>query len=449
VHAARAQWLLGAYFLQVSRRPGAAAAAATWLQRAADAGVAPAVDRLADLHLRGWGMARSVAGSLALQQRLAARGFQRAAWESGYLAGQAEAGATPGAAASAFARGCALGYPPAYYSLGLRFATGDGVERDAAFARALLLRAADARFPDARAAADELVPEAEAGNAARDWHAHLKANFDAADGLLDALVPAANPVDGSVDPLVVRLEAHLAAIGHPAIRIENGRLQVAPGGAAPASGVTREWKWLAQRPRVAVCAAFATREECAHLMHKVGGSLARAREFVRGGDNDESEIENFNGSGRPLGPMHTDAVVRILEARIAGMTAWRMDALEPCSIIRYEAGEEYRPHVDYFTDPQIARNVAERNDPGGQRIATFLLYLRAPDRGGETVYEQAGVTVRGEAGLGVLHYNVTPDGRQDEQSLHSGRPIEGGEKWLWRSTLREQDLYDASVVPPA
>lgn len=448
-HAARAHWLLGAYFVQVSARPEAAAEAATWLQRAADAGIAPAIDRLADLCLRGWGVARSPERALTLQQRLAARGFQRAAWEVGYLASQAEAGAEPGVAASAFARACALGYPPAYYSLGLRFATGAGVARDAAFARALLLRAADARFPDARAAADELAPEADAGAAAADWHARLKANLDAAEGLLAALVPGIASADGSLDPQVARLEAHFASVGHPALRIEDGRLRIAPDGGASMPAIARGWNWLAQRPRVAVCADFATREECAHLMHKVADSLTRARDFVRGGDNDDSEITNFNGSGRPLGPMHSDAVVRSLEARIAGMTDWRRDALEPCSIIRYEAGEEYRPHVDFFSDEQIARNLATRNDPGGQRIATFLLYLRAPDLGGETVYEHAGVTVRGEPGLGALHYNVTPDGRQDTQSLHTGRPIVGGEKWLWRSTLREHSLYDApdTAVP--
>lgn len=447
-HAARAYWLLGAYFVQVSARPGAAAEAAAWLQRAADAGIAPAIDRLADLCLRGWGVARSPARALALQQRLAARGFQRAAWETGYLADQAGSGADAGLAASAFARACALGYPPAYYSLGLRFATGAGVARDAAFARALLLRAADARFPDARAAADELVPAEEAGAAAADWHARLKANLDAADGLLAALVPGIDSADGSLDPQVAKLEAHFASVGHPALRVADGRLAVAAGGAAPSAPAARDWNWLAQHPRVATCADFATREECAHLMHKVGDSLARARDFVRGGDNDDSEIANFNGSGRPLGPMHADAVVRCLEQRIADMTGWRTGALEPCSIIRYEAGEEYRPHVDFFTDEQIARNLAERNDPGGQRVATFLLYLRAPEAGGETVYEHAAVAVRGASGLGVLHYNVTPDGRQDAESLHTGRPILRGEKWLWRSTLREHDLYDASGALP-
>src|SRR5690606_20744929 len=169
------------------------------------------------------------------------------------------------------------------------FATGAGVARDAAFARALLLRAADARFPDARAAADELVPAEEAGAAAADWHARLKANLDAADGLLAALVPGIDSADGSLDPQVAKLEAHFASVGHPALRVADGRLAVAAGGAAPSAPAARDWNWLAQRPRVATCADFATLEECAHLMHKVGDSRARARAFVRGGATAECE----------------------------------------------------------------------------------------------------------------------------------------------------------------
>jgi hypothetical protein len=43
--------------------------------------------------------------------------------------------------------------------------------------------------------------------------------------------------------------------------------------------------------------------------------------------------------------------------------------------------------------------------------------------------------------MGVIHYNVTATGEQDHASLHSGKPIVRGEKWLWRSTLRKRSLY--------
>lgn len=439
-------WRLGAYYLQVTVWPDAHAQAAQWLERAAQAGVAPAIDRLATLHLQGLGVGFDSARALRLQTHLADAGFQQAAWETGYLRDQFGEG-TPGEAASAFARACALGYPPAYYSLGLRMARAAGDCRDAAFARALLLRAADAGFPDAREAADELVPEALCGAAALQWHVRLKENLATARPLLHQLAPSDVPLDRpSLHPRLHQIEAHFAAIGHPAITLDaHARLRVADAAVGLLRAAPSALQWLCREPKIAVSRGFASREECAQLMHKVAPSLRRADAYVkRDRDNDASEANQFDGQGHPPGALHADAVVRLVERRIVAAAGWSMAALEPHSVIRYQPGEQYLPHVDSFTPEQIARDRA-RGDFGGQRSVTFLLCLRAPEEGGETFFHHPQLAVRGLAGQALLHYNAVPDGGLDVQSLHSGRPVVRGEKWMWRSTLREHALYPSSA----
>ncbi|MBS0455736.1 MAG: 2OG-Fe(II) oxygenase [Proteobacteria bacterium] len=443
-------WRLGAYYLQVTVWPDAHAQAAQWLERAAQAGVAPAIDRLATLHLQGLGVGFDPARALRLQTHLADAGFQQAAWETGYLRDQFGEG-TPGDAASAFARACALGYPPAYYSLGLRMARAASDTRDAAFARALLLRAADAGFPDGRAAADELVPEALCGAAAIQWHARLKQNLVAARSLLNQLAPTDAPLDRpALHPRLPQVEAHFAGIGHPAIGLDaHGRLRVVDSAVGSLRAAPSALQWLCREPKIAVSRGFASREECAHLMHKVAPSLRRADAYVkRDRDNDASEASQFDGQGHPPGALHADAVVRLIERRIVAAAGWNMAALEPHSVIRYQPGEQYLPHVDSFTPEQIARDRA-RGDFGGQRSVTFLLCLRAPDEGGETWFHHPQLAVPGLAGQALLHYNAVPDGGMDVQSLHSGRPVVRGEKWMWRSTLREHSLYPtgADIAP--
>jgi prolyl 4-hydroxylase len=215
-------------------------------------------------------------------------------------------------------------------------------------------------------------------------------------------------------------------------------------GARPAA--PHAWTWLSQQPRVAICRQFASAEECAHLLNKFAGALTPASEYRRGNSaNEEGELQYFNGRGFPAGPLDTDSVTRMLERRLSAMTQWPIERFEPCSFVSYRPGEEYRPHVDYFTDEQIVANEQLKGDFGGQRIATFLLYLRAPEEGGETCYLHPGVHVTGETGMGVLHYNVTASGEQDRASIHSGKPIVRGEKWLWRSTLRQRSLYERQV----
>lgn len=435
---AQARWLLGAYYLQVSSRSQAHAQALRWLRLAAADGIAPAMDRLADLYLSGLVAETSDSEALSLQLRLADQGYQRAAWEAAYLLdelgplGQLDAG-------SMFLRACALGYPPAYYSLGLRFAAGSGVPSDVAFGWALLRRAADGGYAGAAEAAQELVRK---GFDDQGWYEKLKSNLHAAHPTISRLVPG-DVRTGETHPMIPRLERHLVSIGHPSLRLDGqGRAQVFSDTGSTRIEASRAWTWLSRQPRIAVCRGFATREECMHLINKVAAALKPASEYRRGNSaNEDAELESFNGRGHPIGALHTDSVTRMLERRVAAMTQWPIRNLEPCSIICYRTGEEYKPHVDFFSDEQIVANERIRRDFGGQRIATFLLYLKAPEAGGETSYLEAGVDVVGEEGMSVIHYNVTASGRQDRASIHSGTPIVSGEKWLWRSTLRQHSLY--------
>lgn len=440
--APEARWLLGAYHLQVFGKGGSHARARRWLERAAEDGVPPAIDRLADLELSGLAEGGSVTTARALQQALADQGYQRAAWEAAYLLAQDDAVAGDDVA-TAFLRACALGYPPAYFSLGVRFATGDGMERDASLGWALLRRAADGGFAGASEAAASLCPGGESMEEPRRLHAILKANLADAHTLLGHLRPGTPGPGRAVHPIVLRLESHLAQVPHPAIATDrDGRVVIRCRG-APRRAPGVAWSWLSQAPRIAVCRGFATAEECAHLVNKVASALRPASDYRRGNSaNEDAELASFSGRGHPIGALHTDSVIRVLERRLSAMSSWPLRKLEPCSIVCYRPGEEYRPHVDFFSDAQVALNRELRGDFGGQRIATFLLYLRAPDAGGETSYPAAGLDVAGEAGMAVVHYNVTPDGCQDPASLHAGKPIVAGEKWLWRSTLRARSLYD-------
>ena len=57
---------------------------------------------------------------------------------------------------------------------------------------------------------------------------------------------------------------------------------------------------------------------------------------------------------------------------------------ENMQILRYEHGQKYEPHFDYFHDKinQVR---------GGHRYATVLMYLSTVHKGGETVFPNAKV----------------------------------------------------------
>lgn len=436
-----AQWLLGGFYLQNLSFPDGLSRARHWMGLAADAGVGPALDRMANLHLRGLDGGFEPDRALELLLRLADAGFQRAAWEVGYLKSTLDELIDPGGAVSAFARACALSYPPAYYSLGLRFALGAGVPADPGFARALLLRAADAGFPDARAAADELAPAFEA-IAAESWYDALKRNHAEAGGLLQQLGDGGMLIPAKRLPAIDQLETHFAGIGHPALGISaDGRLQVDAGPVRAFRAEPADWHWLSERPRVATSAGFVSREERSHVMFMVAGALEAPEKYTSSSVNGAYENQYFSGTGKNFGALSSDAVVRCIERRIAERTDWRADALEPSSVICYGPGQEYRPHVDYFSHQQIADNRARTRDFGGQRVVTFLICLQDAHEGGETCYPRVDLKVEHRAGTAMLHYNTLSDGQPDEMSLHHGMPVTHGEKWLLRTTLRAHSRY--------
>ncbi|GFH21335.1 predicted protein [Haematococcus lacustris] len=72
-----------------------------------------------------------------------------------------------------------------------------------------------------------------------------------------------------------------------------------------------------------------------------------------------------------------------LEERIAAATLIPASHGEAFNILKYESTQHYDSHMDAF-DPK------EYGPQTSQRIASFLVYLTAPEEGGETIFKRQG-----------------------------------------------------------
>lgn len=123
-----------------------------------------------------------------------------------------------------------------------------------------------------------------------------------------------------------------------------------------------------------------------------------------------------------------------LERQISELTGVPVEHGEGFQILRYEVGQEYKPHQDFF-DP---------NSPGsqtivdttGQRIGTFLIYLNTPEQGGETIFPDAGITVAAQQGSALLFRYAKADATS--QALHGGAPVQAGVKWVATKWMRDR-----------
>jgi len=153
-----------------------------------------------------------------------------------------------------------------------------------------------------------------------------------------------------------------------------------------------------------------------------------------------------------------DPVVSRIEERIAAWTFLPQENAENMQILRYEHGQKYEPHFDYFHDKinQVR---------GGHRYATVLMYLSTVDKGGETVFPNAkgwesqpkddtfsecahqGLAVKPVKGDAVLFFSLHVDGVPDPLSLHGSCPVIQGEKWSAPKWIHVRSYENPPVVP--
>jgi prolyl 4-hydroxylase len=122
-----------------------------------------------------------------------------------------------------------------------------------------------------------------------------------------------------------------------------------------------------------------------------------------------------------------------IEQRIAALLQWPLVNGEGLQVLRYGPGAEYKPHYDYFDPAQPGTpSILKR---GGQRVASLVMYLNTPRRGGATVFPDVNLEVAPVKGNAVFFSYDRP--HPMTRSLHGGAPVFEGEKRVATKWLRE------------
>jgi prolyl 4-hydroxylase len=131
-----------------------------------------------------------------------------------------------------------------------------------------------------------------------------------------------------------------------------------------------------------------------------------------------------------------DPVVSALDLKIATMLGIRPEYAEGTQAQRYDVGEEFKQHTDYFEPhtSEYERFAAER----GNRTWTLMVYLNDDMQGGGTRFFAIDRTFQPKKGMAVLWNNLRPDGSPNADTLHSGEPVVAGHKIIITKWFREQ-----------
>jgi prolyl 4-hydroxylase len=185
-------------------------------------------------------------------------------------------------------------------------------------------------------------------------------------------------------------------------------------------------------PRVVVFSQLLSESECDALIELAGPRLSRSETVAtQTGGSEVNEARTSQGMFFDRGE---NALCERIEQRIATLLDWPLENGEGLQILRYQPGAEYRPHYDYF-DPEQPGTPAVLAR-GGQRVASLVIYLNTPQRGGATVFPDAGFDVAPVKGHAVFFSYDRP--HPATKSLHGGAPVIEGDKWVATKWLRER-----------
>uniref|UniRef100_A0A7S3VPM7 Prolyl 4-hydroxylase alpha subunit domain-containing protein n=1 Tax=Dunaliella tertiolecta TaxID=3047 RepID=A0A7S3VPM7_DUNTE len=146
---------------------------------------------------------------------------------------------------------------------------------------------------------------------------------------------------------------------------------------------------LSADARIYLFRNFLSEAECDYIKNKATPRLARSG--VVDAKTGKSKIDDIRTSSGMFFNRGEDPVIQTIERRIANLSMTPVYHGEGLQVLRYEAGQKYEAHWDYFFDEKNAAR-------GANRYATMLTFLETVEEGGETVFTKM----------------PTPDGRDNE-----------------------------------
>lgn len=177
-------------------------------------------------------------------------------------------------------------------------------------------------------------------------------------------------------------------------------------------------------------------QECTQLMALVDEEAIPSKLFS--GAENPGYRTSASGTMRWENPL-----VQLVTKRIDTLMGLETSQGEILQGQRYEAGQEYKVHGDYFTARASYWPLMMRN--GGQRVWTTMIYLCDVEEGGETHFPRLGLSVPPRRGTLLIWNNMLPDGSPNGDTYHAALPVVRGRKYVMTRWYRERTWVSVPI----
>ena len=191
----------------------------------------------------------------------------------------------------------------------------------------------------------------------------------------------------------------------------------------------RAFKMPSDKFEIYVVRDYFSAAECEAVIERINADLIPSGILAQNGD------PGFRTS-RSCNFAPDDATIRAVDTKLCQLLGIHPDYSELMQGQRYDVGQEFKPHHDYFHKGEYYYEQVGRE--GGQRTWTAMVFLNTPEKGGFTDYPNTGIRIAPRQGNVVVWNNMDLYGHPNPNSLHHGMPVEAGSKYVITKWFRER-----------
>lgn len=133
---------------------------------------------------------------------------------------------------------------------------------------------------------------------------------------------------------------------------------------------------------------------------------------------------------------HQDPLIAEVDAMLCALTGISPQFGEPLQGQRYEPGQEFKAHTDYFEPTGV--DYQAHTSVSGQRTWTAMAYLNTVEAGGATRFPHLDKIHRPEQGKLLVWCNLDINGNPNPWTLHHAMKVRKGRKYVITKWYRER-----------
>lgn len=178
---------------------------------------------------------------------------------------------------------------------------------------------------------------------------------------------------------------------------------------------------------------FLTEKECDDIIKYIDSHSSRSK--VSGGKHKEKAgVSNVRTSYTSSLHRKNIPIIETVDKRMSRAINVPLELGEVTQGQKYNVGQEFKDHLDFFGKAAMKGH----GDKWGNRTWTFMIYLNDVEEGGETDFPKLKMNFKPRKGLAVIWQNMTDDGEKNYNTLHAGRPVKSGTKYIITKWFRQK-----------